>query len=133
MKISQWNYRFKFHSRYISRHFIVDVIWRLPVWNVKARNIARVKFKTIISLWNFHFYLTRKILQFTAICIINEFIDLKIYIDLGLRPRSIYINRSINTHYIHNVVIANFLMNCYICCATLNNRIIIFISRYFKN
>ena len=28
---------FYFHSRYISRHFVVDVIWRLPVWNVKIR------------------------------------------------------------------------------------------------
>ena len=28
---------FVFHSRYISRHFVVDVIWRLPVWNVKSR------------------------------------------------------------------------------------------------
>jgi hypothetical protein len=28
---------FLFHSRYISRHFVVDVIWRLPVWNVKIR------------------------------------------------------------------------------------------------
>jgi hypothetical protein len=28
---------FLFHSRYISRHFVVDVIWRLPVWNVKNR------------------------------------------------------------------------------------------------
>jgi hypothetical protein len=27
---------FLFHSRYISRH--VDVIWRLPVWNVKIRS-----------------------------------------------------------------------------------------------
>ena len=30
-------WQFLFHSRYISRHFIVDVIWRLPVWNVKIR------------------------------------------------------------------------------------------------
>ena len=29
---------FLFHSRYISHHFIVDVIWRLPVWNVKIRH-----------------------------------------------------------------------------------------------
>jgi hypothetical protein len=28
---------FLFHSRYISHHFVVDVIWRLPVWNVKIR------------------------------------------------------------------------------------------------
>ena len=28
---------FLFHSRYISRHFVVDVTWRLPVWNVKNR------------------------------------------------------------------------------------------------
>jgi hypothetical protein len=28
---------FLFHSRYISRHFVVDVIWRLPVWNVTIR------------------------------------------------------------------------------------------------
>jgi hypothetical protein len=28
---------FLFHYRYISRHFVVDVIWRLPVWNVKIR------------------------------------------------------------------------------------------------
>jgi hypothetical protein len=28
---------FYFHSRYISRHFVVDVIWRLPVWNIKSR------------------------------------------------------------------------------------------------
>jgi hypothetical protein len=28
---------FLFHSRYISRHFVVNVIWRLPVWNVKIR------------------------------------------------------------------------------------------------
>jgi hypothetical protein len=28
---------FLFHSRYITRHFVVDVIWRLPVWNVKIR------------------------------------------------------------------------------------------------
>jgi hypothetical protein len=28
---------FLFHSRYISRHFVVDVIWRLSVWNVKIR------------------------------------------------------------------------------------------------
>jgi hypothetical protein len=28
---------FLFHSRYISRHFVVDVIWRHPVWNVKIR------------------------------------------------------------------------------------------------
>ena len=28
---------FLFHSRYISRHFVVDVIWRLPVWIVKIR------------------------------------------------------------------------------------------------
>jgi hypothetical protein len=28
---------FLFHSRYISRHFVVDVISRLPVWNVKNR------------------------------------------------------------------------------------------------
>ena len=28
---------FLFHSRYVSRHFVVDVIWRLPVWNVKIR------------------------------------------------------------------------------------------------
>ena len=26
---------FLFHSRYISRHFVIDVIWRLPVWNVQ--------------------------------------------------------------------------------------------------
>ena len=30
-------WQFLFHSRYISRHFIVDVIWRLPVWNGKIR------------------------------------------------------------------------------------------------
>jgi hypothetical protein len=30
---------FLFHSRYISHHFVVDVIWRLPVWNVKNFNI----------------------------------------------------------------------------------------------
>jgi hypothetical protein len=28
---------FLFHSHYISRHFVVDVIWRLPVWNVNIR------------------------------------------------------------------------------------------------
>ena len=28
---------FLFHPRYISCHFVVDVIWRLPVWNVKIR------------------------------------------------------------------------------------------------
>ena len=28
---------FLFHSRYISCHFVVDVIWRLPAWNVKLR------------------------------------------------------------------------------------------------
>jgi hypothetical protein len=28
---------FLFHSRYVSRHFVVDVIWRHPVWNVKIR------------------------------------------------------------------------------------------------
>ena len=28
---------FLFHSRYISRHFVVVVIWRLPVWNVTIR------------------------------------------------------------------------------------------------
>jgi hypothetical protein len=28
---------FSFHSRYISRHFVIDVIWRLPVWNGKFR------------------------------------------------------------------------------------------------
>ena len=28
---------FLFHSRYISHHFVVNVIWRLPVWNVKIR------------------------------------------------------------------------------------------------
>ena len=28
---------FLFHSRYISLHFVVDVIWRLSIWNVKIR------------------------------------------------------------------------------------------------
>ena len=35
---SKTNFPFFYHhSRYISRHFVVDVIWRLPVWNVKIR------------------------------------------------------------------------------------------------
>jgi hypothetical protein len=37
MIISLVKLPFLFHSRYISRHFVVDVIWRLPVWNVKIR------------------------------------------------------------------------------------------------
>ena len=35
--ISELNKNDNFHSRYNSRHFVVDVIWRLPVWNVKIR------------------------------------------------------------------------------------------------
>jgi hypothetical protein len=37
MIISLVKLPFLFHSRYISCHFVVDVIWRLPVWNVKIR------------------------------------------------------------------------------------------------
>ena len=51
---------------------------------------------------------------------INGFIDLKIYIDLGLRPRSIYIYRSINQCidlngrlYLYNIYIYIQIINQY--------------------
>ena len=50
--------------------------------NEMARYIARVKLKTIISLWNYRFYLNRKILKFTAIYIIMHDICNEPYIIL---------------------------------------------------
>jgi hypothetical protein len=45
-----------------------------------ARNIARLRIKTIISLWHYLFHSTRKILQFTDIYIISLFLFQRPYI-----------------------------------------------------
>jgi hypothetical protein len=72
-------------SQITSNYYVSNWKSSYDVDNEMARNIARVKLKTIISLWNYRFYLTRKIRKVIGhvyiMCVVSiDFASFYIYI-----------------------------------------------------